>query len=196
MNRPRIISICGNIGCGKSTVLRLLKKRFSCMLEAISDWKVLLEKFYLEPEKYFMALQLRIISDQTLQKEQIEKMTEKFVFIERSTDDGRKVFINVNKEMGIVDDLMVDEIDRWIKVHEMGIQPDITIYLENNPENSLERISHRAHPGDENISLDYLSQLHKYYQMYYKDKPEVICMNSQDKTPVQLYEEILTLLGT
>lgn len=166
---PRIISICGNIGCGKTTLLNYLSKKYNmkCLLEGIKDWGEILELSYSEPEKYSMSFQLRIISEQTLQKEEIDKMNENFVFIERSSDDGRHVFINVKKNDGYLDNIMINEIDRWCNIHKMGILPDLIVYLRTEPKMALTRIQQRQQSGDSFISLDFLEKLHFLYEQRY-----------------------------
>lgn len=165
---PLIISICGNIGCGKTTVLNLLSQRgYKCCLEGIKDWGALLEKSYEDPKTYSLAFQLRIVSEQTLQREYIETLSEPLVFIERSSEDGRHVFLNAKYEQGHVDDVMVTEFDRWIQIHRMGIHPVYTFYLRTTPVQAHERIMKRHQVGDEFIELDYLQMLHRLYDDYY-----------------------------
>lgn len=174
---PIIISICGNIGCGKTTLLNLLSQDgFKCMLEGIKDWGDILELSYSEPEKYSLAFQLRIISEQTLQKESILKMNEKNVFIERSSDDGRHVFVNAKKQLSHLDDVMIAEFDRWVNIHKMGIQPHKTVYLRTTPEIAAERIQKRQQAGDSFIDKEYLKMLHELYEKRYSSDPNILIL--------------------
>lgn len=177
----KIISICGNIACGKSTLMRYLRDEMGMKvhLEQISEWGKLLEKSYTDPHRYTVPFQLRVVSDQTLQREQISAMEgDDVVFIERSSDDGRYIFIEAKKQDGFIDDMIVAEFDRWFDVHKMGIQPDLTIYLQISPEKAYTRCANRHQTGDSEIGLPLLQQLHDLYEKRYN--PEV---ESQSKYP-------------
>lgn len=175
---PTIISICGNIGCGKTTLLNLLHDvdGFHCMLEGIKDWGDILELSYSNPEKYSLAFQLRIISEQTLQKEAIMKMNEENVFIERSSDDGRYVFVNAKKKLSHLDDVMIAEFDRWVNIHGMGIHPDKIVYLRTTPEVAAKRIKERQQAGDSFVDMEYLQMLHELYDQRYLSDPNVLIL--------------------
>lgn len=170
----KIVSICGNIACGKSTLMRYLREKLgmNIYLEQISEWGELLEKSYAEPHRYTVPFQLRIVSDQTLQREEIlSSPGEGPIFIERSSDDGRHIFIEVKKEDGYVDDLIIAEFDRWFDVHKMGIQPDLVIYLQIDPKVAFSRCEKRHQSGDSFIALEFLERLHSLYEKRYN--PEV-----------------------
>jgi len=166
---PRIISVSGNIGSGKTTFMKHLATQGEhCWLEGIHDWGELLDLSYKYPDKYSLAFQLRIVSEQTLQKQAIEKINVEKVYTERTSDDGRHVFVNAKLELGHLDDHMVKEFDNWINVHHMGIIPDEVIYIRVEPEVAFERIQKRNQPGDDKITFEYIQMLHRLYdQRYY-----------------------------
>lgn len=192
-NRPMIISVCGNIGCGKTTVLNLLSERgYKCHLEGIKDWGALLEKSYEDPKTYSLAFQLRIISEQTLQREHILTLSNPQVFIERSSEDGRNVFLNAKFAQGYVDQVMVDEFDRWVNIHHMGIHPDYTFYLRTTPEQAYDRIMKRHQVGDDFIDVGYLQLLHELYDNYYHNRYGVTTL--QNLSPEETVEQIISHL--
>lgn len=169
--RPLIIAISGNIACGKTTLMKMIAEKYNkkCFLEGIKDWGELLEKSYSDPKRYSLAFQLRIVSEQTLQKKEIleDYLNEDVVFIERSSDDGRYVFIEAKKELGHVDDTMIYEFDRWFNIHNMGIFPDLTVYLQTSVDIVYSRIMKRHQSGDALIERDYLELLHSLYEKRY-----------------------------
>ena len=61
--RKRTITIMGNIGCGKTTLLDMIATRndIPVMREALIEWKPFLEKFYEDRTKYALSLQLVIL---------------------------------------------------------------------------------------------------------------------------------------
>lgn len=92
-----LISIEGNIGVGKSTILEKLKKNkeFKCIPEPIEKWKNLgghnlLDLFYKEPEKHSTCFQLYTML--TLFNERIKTHNENYIISERSLKTGINVF--------------------------------------------------------------------------------------------------------
>lgn len=193
--KPLIISICGNIGCGKTTILNMLSQRgYKCCLEGIKDWGDLLEKSYEDPKTYSLAFQLRIVSEQTLQREYINSLPDAVVLIERSSEDGRHVFLNAKHEQKYVDDVIVREFDRWIQIHHMGIHPDYTFYLRTTPEQAHDRIMKRHQIGDEFIDLEYLQMLHRLYDNYYLGNQADVTV-FQDLSPEETVSRIIEVIS-
>jgi deoxyadenosine/deoxycytidine kinase len=58
------ISICGNIGSGKSTIINRLQKSNICaniQQEPIDEMKPLLEKFYKNMDKWCFTIQMYVL---------------------------------------------------------------------------------------------------------------------------------------
>lgn len=111
------ISIEGNIGVGKSTLLQKLSEdtHFKCVPEPIDLWKNLngynvLELFYNDSKKYSTTFQF--YSMLTIFKDRCKTYTEKHVVFERSLQTGINVFsknLLNNNFMSNVDYLVLKE---------------------------------------------------------------------------------------
>ena len=83
----------------------------------------------------------------------------------------------------------------WYKKVEW--KPDVNIYLSSVPSKCLQKIQTRNQPGDTSITLEYLNQLHDWYQMLHwynrKDKHHHV-IYVDEKTPEEIHKEILSVL--
>ena len=174
MNQPIprvVISVSGNIGCGKTSLLDSLEVTFGATLgpdltiirEAVPEWKPFLEQFYLNKEKYALALQLVILHTQSRDKVAADRAS-KVIITERSPLDSRFVFWELLQQMGIVGQ---PEIDLYLSAyHSSNWSPEVVIYLKTDPKIVYHRITTRDQAGDSGISLDYLQQLHAQYTTF------------------------------
>lgn len=180
-----IISIEGNIGSGKSTVVNYLKEYYKnnndvvFLLEPVNIWssitdengKSILENFYENKEKYAFSFQIiAYISRLRIMNEAIKNNPYSIIITERSLFTDRYVFAQM-----LYDDNKISEIDMkiytyWFDYFVYNI--DRTIYLDANPEKCIERILKRGRSGEENITLDYIKtcdEYHKKMLMYNTD---------------------------
>ena len=104
----QIISIDGNIGSGKSTIVQKLKEYFQkqnkniiFLQEPINEWDkikdkngiTILEKFYQNQEKYSFAFQMMAyISRLSLLKKTIEENSDAIIITERCLNTDSYVF--------------------------------------------------------------------------------------------------------
>lgn len=83
-----IISLDGNIGAGKSSILKELKNiGYIIFPEDIDTWQPILDNFYNDPKRWSFTLQIAIINNLRDQYNQINELlqTNSFVFIEKSS---------------------------------------------------------------------------------------------------------------
>ena len=77
-NRERIgkiVSIDGNIGAGKSTILAELNNMgYHVFPEDVESWGSFLEKLYVDPKRWAFTFQMRVIHSLYNQLTEIEKL--------------------------------------------------------------------------------------------------------------------------
>ena len=197
---PKIVSIEGNIGAGKSTLIRALKDRYiqgkDCIIvileEPVEVWntveedgETLLEKFYKDPVKYGFTVQTMIYT--TVYNQIINAIKEfpkaEVIVCERSLQSSKFVFSEMlhhqgkmNLAEGLVYNMLYDD-PRTESALSKGM-----LYLKTEPETCLERIRVRNRSGEENITLDYLRLCHSYHSdMFHLTdiKPETINGNNE-----------------
>lgn len=147
-NNMKIV-IDGNIGCGKSTQLDLLKnKGYDVHPERTWEWP--LDEFYKNPQEYALKLQLSIL----------ESMYNKGNGIyERSPMSAYNVFWYLQSPT-------MEQSKEYDKRHtKLGWEPDIYIYIDKIPTLCYEHIKTRTQVGDSYISMEYLEKLHHRYDV-------------------------------
>ena len=118
-----IISVDGNIGSGKSTLVNHLRKKYEdskmvCFLdEPVDDWKKIvdedgvdiLSKFYGDTKKYAFSFQMMAyISRIAILREKIRENPEKIIISERSVFTDRNVFAKM-----LYDDKMIEKVNTF-----------------------------------------------------------------------------------
>jgi deoxyadenosine/deoxycytidine kinase len=174
-----IVSIEGNIGSGKSTILKLLKTYFNenkniiFLQEPVDEWEkikdknnvTILAKFYDNQEKYSFAFQMMAyISRLSLLKRTIEQNPDAIIITERCLNTDRYVFAKMLYDNGKLEDVEYQIYLNWFE-HFIDIQKiQKVVYLKTEPHICYFRISKRNRTGESNISLDYLKQCHQYHE--------------------------------
>jgi len=177
----KIVSIEGNIGSGKSTLIQHLTKKWVdkkiiFLKEPVDEWEkikdeqgiTILEKFYENQEKYSFSFQMMAyISRLKLLKDVIENKKEDesiIIITERSLYTDKMVFAKMlydNKKIEHINYLIyLNWFDTFIKDFPL----DKIIYIKATPEICLSRIIKRSRQGEGNIPLDYLKQCHEYHE--------------------------------
>lgn len=175
---PRIYSVEGNVGVGKSTLLEHIETlgnpNIILLKEPVDAWTSLrdnngeniLEKFYRDPKTYAFPFQVLAFHTRlyTLKKVVNENPTAEVILCERSLHADGHIFAKM-----LYDDGMIDDISYKIyeKMYEDGINQFPLagiIYLDVEPEICAERIVKRGRSGEEDISMDYLKRCHEYHR--------------------------------
>ena len=174
-----IFSIEGNIGSGKSTLVKVLSEKLHHIAhipviyvqEPVSEWnnikdrdgKTILEKFYADQSKYAFSFQMMAyISRLALLKRVIKENPNAILITERSVFTDREVFAKMLYDEGKIEEVNYQIYLKWIDEFIEDIPITGLIYINTTPEKSKERVDIRARPG-ENIPLEYLKQCHNYH---------------------------------
>lgn len=180
----KLLSIEGGIGSGKSTVIEALKKEHSediiFVPEPIHEWntikdatgKTMLQKFYDSKEEYSFPFQMMAyISRLSLLTSAAEANPGAIIVTERSLDTDRYVFAKMLSDDGFIEDVNMQIYLKWFDYFLKDIHVEHIIYIDATPEKCLERIKTRARPGEEHISVEYLSRCDGYYKDMVKRYP-------------------------
>lgn len=185
-----MISLEGNVGVGKSTVLRELQRRgIRVQPEAVDHW-TLLESFYHNPRRFGFGFQLQVLVSYcaTPMNTQI---------VERSSEAALQVFVPLAEANGHI---RADEAHELRRMAAMLPVPDIRrfVFLVADPALCLRRIAWRNREGEERITLEYLRQLDDAYARFMggiPDNQKVIVAVHEDDTPSMLADRIVNALG-
>lgn len=178
-----IISIEGNIGSGKTTLLQNLKNEYKnndqiiFLKEPVDEWNnikdsngtTILEKFYLDQEKYSFPFQMMAyISRLNLLCDNLKKLdpSKKYTIItERSLNTDKYVFAKMLFESGKMEDVCYQIYLNWFDAFSKNLPINKIIYVKVDPETCHNRIKKRSREGEETISLDYLIKCSKYHDI-------------------------------
>ena len=189
MASPKIITIEGNIGAGKSTILEQMKQRFIdrsdilFLKEPVDIWESvrdpadgasILKKFYMDPAKYSFPFQIMAyISRLSLLCETIRLHPEcKIIICERSLDADRNIFAKMLYDDGLIEPICYQIYKRVYNEFHSSFTVDKIIYIDAEPEICAERIVKRSRDGEGNIELEYLKKCKKYHDKWLLEKTD------------------------
>lgn len=188
---PIIISIDGNIGSGKSTILKYLENNFEnfcklknnnlkiCFLkEPVDEWetiidkhdeKNIIEKYYEDNTKYGFAFQMMAyISRLSIFKKTLVKNYD-IIFTERSIYTDRNIFANMLYKSGKINEIEYQIYNKWFNEFSELLNNIKIIYIKTKPEICLKRIKKRNRIG-ENINIEYLRDCNYFHEIWLNKK--------------------------
>lgn len=181
-----LFSLEGNVGAGKTTFLKRLETSLDAegissevVYEPVEEWMVpltgveehpsLFSLYYKDKARYGFAFQMFAL--QTRVKRLLSALKEqkaKVIICERCHLSDYEIFGKMLRDSGAIslNEYMVYQ--GWVTLsaqlldeHMKGI-----IYLRTTPVICIDRILIRSRPGEEQISLDYISKLHEYHERW------------------------------
>jgi deoxyguanosine kinase len=204
-----VISIEGNIGSGKSTIIKEIKKSFPRIYgvdvvyvdEPVSQWeqikskdgKNMLELFYADPVKYSFSFQMMAyISRLILLKEAIEDNPNSVIITERCLLTDYNIFASMLYEQGKMSEEEFAIYKKWFHYFQFEVVMSAVIYIQCDPEVSHDRCTQRCRPGEQAISLDYLTDCHNKHETWMKrEMISTLIINNDDPMDVSRMDDIL-----
>lgn len=193
-----IITIDGNIGSGKTSVLNYLHRNYKLPvdLEPVDNWNTYLKDLYEDSNNVF-KFQVRIWLDRCWIQEKPEKNT---ILIERSPQFIKNVFVETALEYKMINEVEKELIyDLHKKTDELW-EDNIYIYLRTSPDNCFKRIKKRNRITEKNISLNYIESIHNKHettlQEMQKQNKRIICIDVDNKTISEIANDILNFIST
>ena len=156
-----IITVDGNIGCGKTGVLNHLHKvlKLPVDLEPVDNWQPYLNNMYIEKNNTF-NFQVRIWLDRCW----IQSINTNNILVERSPFFIKNTFIEIAKENKLITEAEYNILLDLHKKTDSMWKDNIYIYLRSNPESCLARIKKRNRTSEENIDIEYIKRLHELHE--------------------------------
>lgn len=191
-----IITIDGNIGAGKTTILNHLHSNHNIYidLEPIDKWKPFLDDIYINKKNYF-NFQIRVWLDRSWIQEKDNYST---IIMERSPYFIRNTFnesmLN-NKLISVQEGVIMNEF--YDKTDEIW-NSNYYIYIRSSPEKCLERILNRGRENEMNIDINYLKEIHDLHEETYKNAIEegknIILIDIENKEIDEITSEIISYI--
>jgi deoxyadenosine/deoxycytidine kinase len=176
---PVIISIDGNIGSGKSTLVSQLKATFSEMpnVHFIQEpvdtvWnrvvdkngETLLSNFYKNPSEHAFTFQMMAyISRLSILKDAVRNLDYDVIITERSLETDKNVFEKMLHAQGTITDLEHAVYNMWFNEFYKEVRCHAIIYIQASVDTCMKRIQQRGREG-ETISRDYIAECVRYHE--------------------------------
>jgi deoxycitidine kinase len=194
--RRTVLSLEGNIGAGKSTLMRLLRDRGGlCTIdEPVTRWQSvsapdaaesdppvnLLELFYNDPKRWAFTFQTyAFLSRAQSAVESLEGragaadgQSSAAVVLERSLDSDKHVFATNCLRTGLFTGgewAVYANYHKWTAEQHPRMNVDGFVYMRTQPGTCQRRCAKRSRSEDAAIGLDYLGQIHDRHEEWLLD---------------------------
>jgi len=165
------IAIAGNIGSGKTTLTKMLAKRYGWKprFESV-DYNPYLEDYYQDIKRWSFPMEVFFLKERFKDLLEISRSDESVVQ-DRSIYEGVYVFTENNYAMGNLDDRDYETYMELFEDMTDAVQfPDLMIYLRASVSHLVSNIEKRGREYEQKMPLDYLENLNKRYEEFIKEK--------------------------
>ena len=163
------IAIAGNIGCGKTTLTRMLAEHYGWQprYESVSD-NPYLEDFYADMERWSFNLQIYFLNRRF--KEVVEiSQTDDIIVQDRTIFEDACIFAPNLHDQGMMSDRDFNNYkDLFDLMMSLVKLPDLMIYIRSSISTLVSQIQKRGREYEQTMRLDYLQGLERRYEEWIK----------------------------
>jgi len=187
-SKPAIISIEGNIGSGKTTILEKLESKFQNdesvvflrepldVWEQVKDSKTgenILEKFYGNPDKYAFPFQVMAYASRlSMIRNAINQNPNcSAIVCERSLAADKYIFAKMLHDDGKIDDVCYQIYEKFYGEFSDDLGLDGIVYIDADADVCEQRVTKRNRQGEDGISLEYLQKCKNYHDEWLTNDP-------------------------
>ncbi len=159
------IAIAGNIGSGKTTLTKMLAKRYGweARFEPV-DVNPYLEDFYNDMSRWSFNLQIYFLNKRFRDVVEISK-SEKTIIQDRTIFEDACIFAPNLHAQGYMSDR---DFKNYTELFDLMMSlvgfPDLLIYIRSSIPNLISQISKRGREYEQTIRIDYLNGLNERYE--------------------------------
>lgn len=207
------IEINGNIGAGKTTFLNIMGKTFedsTIVEEPVKEWKEtvdcnnenILHKFYKDPKRWAYSFQnIAYITRAKKTEDAIRNSKSRYIFLDRSIKTDKYVFEKMLYDTGLISEIEHKMYNLWYDFYHNYVRKEtdnIIIYLRCDPLVAYERIKKRNRIEEEDITLEYLTDIHRYHEEWLNNTSNVITIdcNKDFEHDITYQQEIIDIVKT
>jgi len=161
------IGVAGNIGCGKTTLTRMLAEHYGWTPKYESvTYNPYLEDYYRDIPRWSFNLEVYFLEQRFQDVLEIARSRDT-VIQDRTIFEGVYVFTANNHDMGNLSDRDFDTYMRLFNsMMSMVRTPDLMIYLRSSVPHLISQIQKRGRDYEQTMSIDYLSSLNDRYEKF------------------------------
>jgi deoxyadenosine/deoxycytidine kinase len=178
---PIILSVEGNIGSGKSSILKFLEKNNNhddiiFLKEPVDKWSnikdergiTILENFYSDANKHAFMFQIMAFATRMqILKDTIEENPHvKIIICERSILADKNVFASMLHDDNLIDKMGITIYNTMANNYFKDYPLNGVIYIDAEPDICSARIKKRSRDGESNIELEYLERCKDYHDRW------------------------------
>ena len=166
------IAIAGNIGCGKTTLTKMLAKRYGWTprFEPV-EVNPYLEDFYADMSRWSFNLQVYFLDKRFRDVVEISRSTDTIIQDRTIFEDARIFAPNLHAQ-GYMSDR---DFDNYTELFDLMMSlvglPDLMIYIRSTIPNLIAQIEKRGRDYEQTIRSDYLTGLNKRYEEWIAQYP-------------------------
>lgn len=179
------IGVAGNIGCGKTTLTRMLAEHYGWTpnYESVT-YNPYLEDYYKDIPRWSFNLEVYFLEQRLKDLFRIAH-SEGTIVQDRTIFEGVYVFVANNHDQGNLSDR---DFETYMDIFESMVSlvkaPDLLIYLRSSIEHLVWQIQKRGRGYEQGMSLEYLNGLNMRYEKFigelYKGRVLVIDSDNLD----------------
>ncbi len=188
-----IITIDGNIGCCKTSILNYFHKNYKTAIdiEPVDNWTEYLKNMY-DTDNSTYNFQIKVWMDRCW----IQEKSNVIILMERSPYFIKKVFV----EKAFEDkSISLEEYNNLYKLHKTTDDlwsPNAYIYLRSCPNMCFNRIKRRGRESEKNIKLEHIQRIHELHEINYakaiEENKNIIVIDIENKTISDICSEIIS----
>ena len=187
------IAVAGNIGSGKTTLTRMLAKRYGWTprYEPV-DVNPYLADFYEDMNRWSFNLQVYFLNKRFRDVVEISK-TQDTIIQDRTIFEDARIFAPNLHEQGYMSDR---DFSNYSELFDLMMSlvglPDLMIYIRSSIPNLIAQISKRGRDFEQSIRIDYLTGLNNRYEEWiksYTGKLEIMTIKLQSSRTLEREQE-------
>ena len=164
------IAVAGNIGCGKTTLTRMLANRYGWTprYESVADNPYLAD-FYADMKRWSFNLQIYFLNRRFKEVVEISKSDE-YIIQDRTIFEDACIFTPNLHDQGMMSDRDFDNYkDLFDLMMSLVKLPDLMIYIRASIPTLVAQIQKRGRDYEQTMRLDYLQGLEQRYEKWIAD---------------------------
>lgn len=161
------IGVAGNIGCGKTTLTRMLSEHYGWKprYESVT-FNPYLEDYYTDIPRWSFNLEVYFLEQRFKDVLEISR-TQDVIIQDRTLMEGVRIFVANNYRMG---NLSERDYRTYMELFDLMMslvrEPDLLIYVRSSVPQLVSRIRKRGRDYEQGMSIDYLTGLNDLYEQW------------------------------